>query len=408
MNKTFLIFRHEFIHQLKRTGFIVMTLVFPLVGLVAIGIVHIVQISGGEQAVTDIQRIGYVDEAGGFDEYSSDLESVKLVPYPDRGTATNALLNKDIDEYFIIPIDYLQSGIVMRYVTEKELEMPGQTYRTIRAFLQTNLLKEQVNTELMERVKYPLGVRSIRLDDTGEIALDQGGFSTFLLPMTFGFLLIIAIGASSGYLLQGLGEEKENRIMEILVSSVSPRQLLVGKIIGLGAAGLIQIIFWLLTFVLISQLASGVVGGPFTNIQVSNDFIILGIVYFILGYLFFAIMIAGIGAISGNPKETPQISVAFILPAILPFYIAIIFLRENPDHFIGTILTLIPVTAPMSVFVRLGMSEIATWELILSIFILIVSIIGAVLLAAKTFRVFLLMYGKTPKLKEILRLIRQA
>ena len=307
-----------------------------------------------------------------------------------------------------IPVDYLQSGIVTRYITEKELEMSGETYGTLRAFLQTNLLKEQVSPEIVERVKYPLGVQSIRLDDTGEIASDQGGFGTFLLPMAFGFLLIIAIGTSSGYLLQGLGEEKENRIMEILISSVSPRQLLTGKILGLGAAGLLQIIFWLLAFISIAQLAAGTVGGIFETIQVPNNFIVLGITYFILGYLFFAVMIAGIGAISANPKESPQISVAFILPAILPFYVAIIFLRDNPDHFIGTILTLIPVTAPMSVFVRLGMSEIATWELTLSICILIISIIGAIILAAKTFRVFLLMYGKTPKFKEILRLLRQA
>ncbi len=260
----------------------------------------------------------------------------------------------------------------------------------------------------MERVKNPLGVYSIRLDEAGEVATDQGGFAAFIVPMVFGFLLIMAIGFSSGTLLQGLGEEKQNRIMEILLSSVSTKELLIGKVLGLGGAGLVQIIFWLLSVLLMVRLASNTIGGLFSSIQIPENMILLGIVYFILGYLLFSVLSAGIGAIAANPKETPQITVLLILTSILPFYVAMLFLRDNPDHVIGTILTIFPVTAPMAVFVRLGISEIATWELVLSICILIFSIVGSLLLAAKTFRIFLLMYGKTPKLGAIIRLLRQA
>jgi len=408
MSKTVLIFKHEFLHMVKSKGFIIMTLLFPLIGIGAIGIYQLTQIDGKAPDSIDIPRIGYVDESGGFDYYASDFGRITLVPYSTRDEATDALLVEDIDEYFVILADYLQRGQVTRYHTEKELEMSGETYGAIRAFLQENLLKGQTSPEILERVKKPLGVYSIRLDEAGEVATDQGGFAAFIVPMVFGFLLILAIGSSSGTLLQGLGEEKQNRIMEILLSSVSTKELLIGKVLGLGGAGLVQIIFWLLSVLLTVRLASNTIGGLFSSIQIPENMILLGIVYFILGYLLFSVLSAGIGAIAANPKETPQITVLLILTSILPFYVAMLFLQDNPDHVIGTILTIFPVTAPMAVFVRLGISEIATWELVLSICILILSIVGSLLLAAKTFRIFLLMYGKTPKLGTIIRLLRQA
>lgn len=400
--------KHEFINTISRKGFITMAVIFPLIGLAAIGIFQLTQSSGPSPETVVIPKVGYLDETGEFQDYIGDFGRISLIPYANQDEATRAMLAGNIKEYFIIPADYLQTGMVTRFHTQKELEMSGETYGAIRAFLQENLLKGQTTPEIVNRVKNPLGVRSIRLDDTGEVAADQGGFSTFFIPVLFGFLLIVTIGASSGYLLQGLGEEKENRVMEILLSSVSTQQLLVGKVLGLGGAGLLQIIFWLLSAVFMIQLASSTIGGFFTDVQIPDNAILLGIVYFILGYLFFAVLMAGIGAIAANPKEGSQMSVILILPAILPFYVAIIFLRDHPDHIIGTILTLIPVTAPMSVFVRIGMSEIAVWEIIVSVCLLIVGIVGGLWLAAKTFRAFLLMYGKTPNFKEILRLIRQA
>jgi len=406
VSKTWLILKREFLTLVKGKGFIIMTLLFPLIGFGAIGIYELAQITNQADS-TEIQRIGYVDEFGGFDHHPDDSERVSLVPYHTRDEATGALLADDIDEYFVIPTGYLQQGTVTRFHMEKELEMPGDTYRVIQAFLQDNLLQGQTSPEIAERVKNPLGVRSIRIDDTGEVATDQGGFASFIVPMVFGFLLIMAIGSSSGTLLQGLGEEKQNRIMEILLSSVSTKQLLIGKVLGLGGGGLVQITVWLAAISLLVPLASSAIGGLFTSVIVPENMILLGIVYFILGYLLFSVLSAGIGAVAANPKDTPQITVLLMLTAILPFYVALFFLRDNPDHVIGTVMTLFPLTAPMSVFIRLGMSEIATWELVVSILILILSIIGSLLLAAKTFRIFLLMYGKTPRLTEIRRILRQ-
>lgn len=406
MNKTLKIIRHELVQTVTRKGFIVMAVLFPLIGLAAIGIFQLTQGGAETPDESNITQIGYIDQTGEFGDNPGDFGNVTLVPFMERSQATNALLDGEIKEYIIIPADYLETGTIIRYHTVKELEISGQTFSAIRAFLQENLLKGN-DPAIINRAVNPLAVRSIRLDDTGQVAKDQGGFEAFLVPMVFGFLLIITIGSSSGYLLQGLGEEKENRVMEILLSSVSTQQLLIGKVLGLGGAGLIQIVFWLLSGVFMLQLASSTIGGFFTNIQIPDNAIMLGIIYYILGYLFFAVVMAGIGAVTSTAKEGSQMSVLMILPAILPFYVGVIFLQDHPEHIIGTIFTLIPVTAPMSVFVRMGMSDIATWEIVASICLLILSTVGGLWLAAKAFRAFLLMYGKTPSLREVFRLLRQ-
>ena len=317
MNKTLTILKHEFTQTITRKGFITMTVLFPLVGLAAIGIFLLTQAGG--PAEVEAPRVGYLDETGDFGGYSGEYGGIILVPCETGEAATAGIVSGDIDEYFVIPEAYLESGLIARYHTEKELEINSQTYGAIRSFLLDNLLKGQASPELAERIKNPVNVQNIRLDETGQVASDQGGFGTFILPAIFGFLLIASIGSSSGYLLQGVGEEKENRIMEVLLSSVSARQMLVGKVFGLGGAGLVQIVVWLLSAVFIMRLGSDTIGGFFSTIVVPDNFILLGIVYFILGYLFFAVVMAGIGAITANPKEGSQLSVILILPAILPF-----------------------------------------------------------------------------------------
>jgi ABC-2 type transport system permease protein len=383
-----------------------MTLVFPLIALTAIGIYQIVQgVSDSEPG--DMVAIGYVDYTGMFNNIPT-FDQYELVEYLTEDEANVALVDKIVSEYLVIPDGYIADGVIERYTQKRELEPAVGSSWVIRDFLLDNLISGQTSEEIENRIKYPLSFNNVVLDETGSITDDQGGFANFILPAIFGFLLIMSIGASSGYLLQGLGEEKENRIMEILLSSVSTRQLLIGKVLGLGAGGLLQIVLWLVSMVFIFRLASNTIGGFFSQVQIPDNFIIIGIVYFILGYLFFAVIEAGIGAISPTTKESQQMTVVLILPAILPFYIFIFLLRDNADHIIGTIFTLIPVTAPMMVFLRLGASQIPAWELLLSILFLILGIIGGLWLAAKLFRVYLLMYGKAPKLGEVFHMLRKS
>ena len=134
---------------------------------------------------------------------------------------------------------------------------------------------------------------------------------------------------------------------------------------------------------------------------------VLGIVYFILGYLMFAVLFSSIGAIVPTYREGQQLSFFIIMPAITPLML-IYFLVENPTHVITNILTFVPISAPIASIIRLGVGNFPPWQIAVNIVILVLTIIGLFVLGTKFFRTFLLMYGKTPTLREVFRLLKQA
>jgi len=403
MNKTYLLFKHEFLNTVRRKAFIILTLAFPLIAL--LGILAGQVIPNMITPTTKIEKVGYVDRVGIFTQSISE-DKTQLIAYNTEADAKTAMINKDIKEYFIIGPDYLTTGVIQRYTLTSEIAPSATVQTVIRDFLLNNLLKGN-SEEIIARAKSPINIASTTLTSTGTVATRQGGFSALILPYIFGILLMMSIFTSSGYLLQGLGEEKENRVMEILLSSISPKQLLAGKVLGLGAAGLVQIIVWLVSANFIMKIASNTWGNVIGSLQVPPDFLILGIVYFVLGYLFMAVIMAGVGSISPTAREGQQMSAIFTIPVIIPIYFMGLIM-EHPENIVVKILTFIPITAPITVIVRLGLSEIPLWELLVSIAILILSIWGLFVLTTKLFRTYLLMYGKRPDLKEIIRSFKEA
>ena len=403
MNKTLLLIKHEFLATVRRKAFIILTIAFPLIALLGIFAGQV--IPKMITPTTTIEKIGYIDKVGIFDQ-SLKENNIQLIAYSQEDDAKTALVKKDIKEYFVIGTDYMSTGLIQRYTLTSEIA-PSTTVQTvIRDFLLNNLLKGNT-ADVIQRAKSPLNIASTTLTTAGTPAARQGGFSALILPYIFSILLMIAIFTSSGYLLQGLGEEKENRVMEILLSSISPKQLLAGKVLGLGAAGLVQIIVWLISANFLMKIASATWGNVIGSLQVPPDFLILGIIYFILGYLLEAVLMAGVGSVSPTAREGQQMSAIFIIPVIIPIYFMGLIM-EHPENIIVKLLTFIPITAPLTVIVRLGLSEIPLWELLVSIGILILSIWGCFVLCTKLFRTYLLMYGKRPDLKEIIRSFKEA
>ena len=404
MNKTPLILSHEFLHTIKRKGFVVMTLIVPLVALLAIGVVKLV--SGIAEPTVEITTIGYVDESGGFQEYTSQ-GNITLVRFDTPEDATKALVKSDIKEYFVIPSDYASTGVINRYTLEKQLAAPPATATAIKDFISSNLLAGRVPPATVDLIEAPLNLVTTRLTATGAVATQQGGLGNFIIPGVFGLLLYLAIIFSSTYLLQGLGEEKENRLIEILLSSVSARQLLTGKVLGIGAAGLAQVVVWVISTPLLLSLASSTFGGFISTIQIPPNFLVLAVVYFVLGYLLFAVLSAGIGAISSSSREGQQLIPIFTLPSLIPLWFMSLLIMV-PNHPVWVVLTILPITAPVEVMVRLGVSDIPAWQLVASIAVLGLTIIGLLLLTIRVFRAYLLMYGKRPGMGEIVRSLRNA
>ena len=407
MNKTIIILKHEFWQMIRRKVFIIMTVIFPVLALLGIlGYTIIQGMERGPEEPAEITNVGYVDEVGTFDKLTEGAE-ISFISYPDEERAKAALLSGEIEEYFILPTDYIDIGIIIRYTTEKELEMPSEIRWQVRSFLLNNLLGDEVGQEILQRVENPMrGIITTRLDESGQPATEQGGFGSLIAPSVFAILLMVSIFTSSGYLLQGMTEEKESRVMEILLSSVTPRQLLTGKILGLGAAGLLQVLIWLASAMGVIQLASTQIGGIMSSISFPSNFLILGITYFILGYLLFAILMATIGAVA-TTRETTQIAGIFTASAMVPLWLSGLII-SNPDHAVVKVFTFIPTTAPVTVMMRLGLTDIPPWELGLSIALLVTAIWIALTLAAKILRTFLLMYGKQPGIRQIVKYLREA
>jgi ABC-2 type transport system permease protein len=401
MKKTLIILRHEFRQTIRSRSFILLTMALPLIVLLGYGIYQGVQ-HGSQPSTAEEVKIGYVDQTGEFNEYTSQSD-ILFVPFPDEGEARDALLGEEVEEYFVIPSDYISSGAITRYTTKTEVEVPSGTLNGMAEFLLSNMLSGQVSPEVLERTQYPLSLDSLRLDESGEVTPAKNAIAAFLVPTVFAFIFYFALLLSATHLLQSVTEEKENRVIEIILSSVSPRQLLTGKVLGLGAAGLIQIAVWLLTVRVFAQVAS--VNIPvFSDISISWGLLGWGVIYFALGYLLFAALYAGVGAISSSAKEAQSWSAIVVMPAVLPMILNWLIV-SNPEGAVSKALTLFPLTAPTVAMMRLPNDAISGWELGLSLAIMLGTVALTMWAAAKIFRAYLLMYGKRPSLKEIFRYV---
>lgn len=402
--KTFIVARHEFLKTIKRKEFLFMTFFFPLL-FAGISILPAV-LSGMNQP--EDQKVGYIDMTGsfGFPESiqreglslgSSEAKTsvIEFVMYREISDARQALQAGQISSYLVIPEDFLKTGIIELYSLEKEASMPNfELSAELSDIVITSLLEDKVDEPTLNRVRDPVNMKFYNVGESGESS-ERGIadiFASFGLPILTAFLLLFSIFSSSGFLLRGVAEEKENRIIEILLSSVTPSEILTGKILGLGAVGLLQIGIWLAAVVFGSGYA--------LPVKIEPDTLFFALIYFVLGFLFFASMMAGIGAVTGSLQESQQVAGIFTFAAALPLIFMQLILT-NPESPFSVFLSLFPLTSPVAMLTRMGVTAVPISQILASIFILLISVHVVILLSSRLFRTYLLMYGKRPKVKEI-------
>ena len=420
MNKSLMIAKYEFLKTIKRKEFILMTLGFPLFFIL---IMLVPLLLAGTSSPEDL-NLGYIDRSNSFefpDEitvrgsmiFSNGIPGVtnnpeldgtnnekypiiKFTQYSDVAKAKQDLGSGTLSGYLIIPEDYIKTGIVESYVMGKGTDIPQEE---LSELMVNNLLKGKVDEETLQRVKDPITFKRFSIETTGEVS--EKGLSDlledFALPYLIGILLLISIFTSSGYLLQSVAEEKESRIIEILLSSVTPMEMLTGKIVGLGSVGLLQIAIWL---------SVGFAGLIYVFALSINPFLlILSLAYFVLGFLLFASMMGAVGAISGSMRESQQLIPIFTFPAIAPIFFMQVLITE-PDGTLSMFFSMFPLTSPVAMLIRMGVSDVPLYQIAISLFILIVSVYFVIIASARLFRVGLLMYGKRPAIGEIIRYMK--
>lgn len=405
MNKSYLIFKHEFLGKIKSIGFMILTLSVPVLALLGIGVFKLAKtmFETPEKIVT---AIGYVDEVGLFKNHTDQGET-KLVPFTSRKNAGQALAKREITEYFVVPSDYLSSGFIRRYTLEKEADTPPKTSGLIWRFLTANLLDDKVPPETVDLIVTPMNIIVTRVTEEGDISLERFNLANIIIPGVFALLLSLALMFGATALISGLGEEKESRLIEVLFTSVSIRQLLISKVLALGTAGLLQVLIWLISAPLLLNLASSSFGDLVLGIEIPANFLILGIVYFLLGYLLFAVLSIGVGAISSNATEAGNLSLFYTMTTFVPLWFMAL-LMAFPNNPIWVVLSIFPITAPVQTMLRLGVTDVPVWQILTSIGVLGFSIIVGLFLSIKIFRMYMLMYGKRPGFREIMQSLKKA
>ncbi len=408
MRKVFTIALHEYWINVRRPDFIIFTSLVPLLGIVAL----VVSLFFGRQAGGAIVRMfdsgsdvtAVVDRSGGFTPILPRFEE-EYVQYGDEAEARTALENDEVQRVVVVPDTYRQEGEVT-VVTEGS-RFSGSGTSGLRAFFTAHLVEEIGDETLQARLIDPYDAQ---VEYIGEKAQASGGVAgeilSFIVPSLFGILLAVTIFVSSGYLVRSVAEEKSSRVIEIVLSSVTPQQLLAGKVIGLGALGLTQILVWIAS-------AAGLGGGLvvlagillplFTRVEVFG----LALVYYVLGFGVYAVLIAAIGTLGSSFQESQQITGIFIFIAAIPMMLTGVIMT-NPNAIVVRVLSWFPLTAPTTMMLRLPLAEVPWTDIAGSIVLLLVTIPLVVWLGAKVFRLGMLMYGKRPGVLEIVRLLRHA
>lgn len=394
MRKWYIIAKHEYVTNIKRKEFLLVTLGAPLFLMVIFGISFLF---AGVGTDNDENKIGFVDMTGFF-------ESSNFTKYPDEEHARKDLLDKKLPNYFVIPENYTSSGKILVYSSRKDFANNRKIEDKIRDFILDNLLKDRPQY-IIERVKDPMEVEYFTVNENG-LKNEDNGFTIVLMPIAFAMLFGLSIFGSSGFLLQGIIEEKENRIMEVILSSVSHKDLLTGKIIGLGALGLTQVLIYLLTSMVIILVNPLVLYFILSQIHISLLIIAAGFIYFFMGYFVFACIMAGVGAVAATSKESQQIAGIFSLAGVFPFMF-MQFIISNPNELPAIALSIFPLTSPITMVMRLSITDVPLYELVISILALVISAYFIQEISVRIFRASLLMYGKKPTMKELIKYVRQ-
>lgn len=395
MNRYWLVARHELTTQLRRRSFLFFAFVFPVLIIgSSFGLTYLM--ADREQKTGTLGPIGYVDQVGLL---APSLERPpEFRSYPDPAAAAAALAAGEIGAYFVLPPDYLTTGRVDAYTYQS---IPGGIKGQFRDFVRANLLADR-DPLIAERLRAPVNLTMSTLD-TSRTLSEESAFGLIMTPVIFALVFSMSIAMTSSFLMENVAEEKESRMVELMLTSITPLQMLWGKILGLGVLGLIQVTVW--------ALAGGVVflvsqTDMLPPIELPLSLLVLAVPYLALGYLLYGSMLAGIGASSSSIQEAQTISSVFTILAMSPIFAFISFL-QNANAALPVALSLIPFTSPMAMLMRITLGSVPAWQIALSLALLAAGAALVIWLAAWVFRVGLLMTGQRLGPKTLFQLIRR-
>ena len=395
MWKLWYVARHEYARNVFKKSFILALLSVPLLIGVNIGLIAFMVSLDNNNA-----PVGYVDHAGLLSDpipapVGPSEGAIEFIPFQAEDEARDALEAKSIQAYYVVSPDYFEtSRIDLLYLKE-----PGENAtQQFHDFIQINVLSDQP-PDIAHRAAEGSNVTVRAPDGSREFsgAPTLGAILPVLLSVAFIFLLLM----SSGYLMQAVVDEKENRTMEVLITSLSASRLISGKVLGIVAIGLTQLVAWILVGIL-----AVFIGGEVFDIQWFQDPgldwgpILTVVAIAIPSYVLACALMVAVGSTVGQAQEGQQIGALFFMLFMIPLY-AIMLIGETPNATPSVVLTLLPFTSLMTVGFRSLFSVVPLWQVAASVAIQTACAAGALWLAGRAFRLGMLRYGQRLRFSEI-------
>jgi len=412
MNKIAIVIKREYMTRVRKKSFIILTLLMPVlfVGMI-VGIVFLSTLSDKKTKI-----IVVADETG---EYFTVLKNTDQYVFIDsKGEFANFRNESDEPVYatLLITGDLLKNPEAITLYSQKQLV--SSVENTITSQLNPYLSDKKLDSyqipnlkNIIEESKVNLKIKTIKTDESGKETQTSAEFAS-TIGTIFTFLIYMFIFVYGAMVMQGVMEEKTNRIVEVIVSSVKPFDLMMGKLIGIGLVGMTQFGIWMAVFLSVSL--SGVfMSSSFGFFQVINglfstvnmiEICCYFVLFFVGGYLMYASLFAAIGAMVNSQEDTQQYMMPITILILFAIY-AGIFSAQNPDGPLAFWTSMIPLTSPIVMMVRVPFG-VPWWQMLISVALLATTVILIVMLAAKIYRVGILMYGKKPTYSEIIKWLR--
>jgi ABC-2 type transport system permease protein len=437
MNKILLIIQREYLSRVKKKSFLVLTFVVPFLFVGMIALISYLAIN--QDSMGDKKVISVVDETGWFSGKLKNSASIQFSYETEPYTSVKANFSKSESDYLLhIPASFENLELLGK---KKPSAFTNQAIEErINAVAQAHRLADaHIDSAVLAGVQKPLHVEVKQITEKGE--QDAHSIVTFIIGMLCAILIYMSLFIYGVQVMRGVIEEKVSRIIEVIISSVKPFQLMMGKIIGVGAVGLTQFVLWIALSVTLFYVAGptlmqrtmksrteqvqkmqaaaadapqavqatppqgdnemGEMLRSLSNINVPYT-IGCFLFYFLFGYLLYSAIFAAVGSAVDSETETQQFILPVTLPLVFTFMLAQSVIINNPDSTLSVWLSMIPFTSPIAMMIRLQFG-VPVWQLATSMALLAGGFVVTVWVAGRIYRVGILMYGKKASYKELAR-----
>jgi ABC-2 type transport system permease protein len=416
MDKLKAIIKREYLTRVRSKGFIIGTILSPLF----MSSLILIPIFLGRSAGPDKYQIVALDQSGDGRLFESlalalaptkpgqpryELSRVEVSSQEElelrRQALSKSIAEKQLDGYLILPPDALRQEEIKFYAQNAG---SFSNARRLDNAIKNAIQERRIAQEGLDAERVRHLTRDVELTVVNERGESERGrvLLAFILVM-FIYITVLIYGVA---VMRGVMEEKQSRIIEVLLASVKPFELMLGKVIGIGLVGLTQYLVWVVSGVALSAMSAGAVAvAGFDMPKISLSLMIFFMVYYLLGYFLYAAFYAMIGAIVSSEDDGQQAQWPVSMTFAVSFVLSTLAM-ENPNGVAVTILSLIPFFGPSLMFLRIALGAAPAWQIAASIILLVATIIAVSWVAAKIYRVGVLMYGKRPTLPELGRWLR--